>query len=99
HSRNYYDGTPAKFDKLGSIDNEIGYFVGQVYYSNWPMLITRAGSIKLFFSPAVTVGDVVRRAASLHREGKIATGVLAAFPICHSRIEDRPGRVDLLPNS
>jgi hypothetical protein len=96
HSRNYYDGTPARFDKLGSVDDEVGYFVGQVYYSNWPMLITRAGSLKLFFPPAVTEGDVVHRAARLHREGRLATGVLAAFPICHTRLERPPGWADLL---
>jgi hypothetical protein len=95
HSLNYYDATPARFDKLGSIDNEVGYFVGEVYYSNWPTLITRAGSMKLFFCPAVTEGEVVRRAVSLHRAGRLVTGVLAAFPISHTRIEDRPGRIDL----
>jgi len=45
----YDDNAPACFDKLGSIDDEIGYFVGQIYYSNWPMLITQSGSRKLFF--------------------------------------------------
>lgn len=95
HSHNYYDGTPARFDKLGSVDNEVGYFVGQVYYSNWPMLITREGSEKLFYPPAVTEGDVVYRAVALAREGRLKTGVLAAYPICHTRIEERPGRVDL----
>jgi hypothetical protein len=96
HSRNYYDGTPARFDKLGSVDDEIGYFVGQVYYSNWPMLITRAGSMKLFVPPAVTEGKVVQRAVRLHRDGELLTGVLAAFPICHTRIEPRPSCVDLV---
>jgi hypothetical protein len=96
HSRNHYDNTPARFDKLGSIDEEIGYFVGEVYYSNWPMLITQSGSRKLFFPPAVTEGEIVNRAFRLHTQGKITTGVLAAFPICHTRIEDRPGCADLL---
>lgn len=95
HSRNYFDGTPARFEKLGSIDDEVGYLIGEVYYSNWPMLITKAGSMKVFFPPAVTEGDIVWRAVSLYRAEKLRTGVLAAFPICHTRIENRPGRVDL----
>jgi hypothetical protein len=94
HSRDFLTNRPAAFEKLGHLG--VGYFVGDVYYSNWPMLITRAGSAALFHEPTVTEGQIMARAAERLARGEFRAGVLAAFPVEHTRLEhDRPDKTDL----
>lgn len=86
HSFNFPLQRVAAFTKLGSKRN-IGYLIGDVYYSNWPMLITKGANELLFHPPRVSEGAVMTRAAQLIATGEIKAGVLAAWPIHHDRME------------
>ena len=66
----------------------LSYAVGEVHYSNWPLLITRRGNSLLF------VGDIAAlrfeqtlmvRALELARAGALRGAVLLASPINHDR--------------
>lgn len=94
HSRNFLTKRPAGFEEVSGFDG-VGYFVGDVYYSNWPMLIRRQASERIFAGPPVTEGAVMARVQGMTLEKRIRCGVLAAWPVRHCRLEDRPGRKDL----
>lgn len=95
HSRNFSTQAPSVFEKLSSI-GDAAYFVGDVYYSNWPMLITQAGSRAIFDhdEPVMTEGAYVRRAQTLRDHRRLRTGVLAAWPMEHDRQFERGEKVD-----
>lgn len=71
-------------------------FVGDAYYSNWPMLITKETSRLIFDGPPVTEGAVMVNTYRIRASGKFRAGVLAASPILHCGIDDhRPDDIDL----
>jgi hypothetical protein len=71
-------------------------FVGDVFYSNWPMLITRETSQLLFDGPPASEGDYRTRAHELRVAGRFRAGVLAAEPLYHSGVDcHRSDDVDL----
>ena len=67
----------------------VSYLVGDVFYSNWPMLITRKGNRAMFLDgdqPPLYEQLLMARAHRLLRAGKLRAGVLLASPINHNRI-------------
>ncbi len=95
HSRNFTTQVPSFFEKL-SVLGEAAYFVGDVYYSNWPMLITQAASQAIFSAGEVlmTEGTYMQRAQELRERGELRTGVLCAWPMGHDRRFDRGTKID-----
>jgi hypothetical protein len=70
--------------------------VGDVFYSNWPMLITKETSQLLFLDAPETEGVYRQRAHELRTAGKFRAGILAAEPLYHTGQDaDRPDDVDL----
>lgn len=76
--------------RVGAIKSYAGvsYIVGEVFYSNWPMLMTRRGVQTMFLE----AGDLVLyeqhlmvRALELSREGRLQGAVLLASPVNHDR--------------
>ncbi len=72
----------------------LAYTVGEIYYSNWPMLVSRRGNETLFLQDA----DVdprepylMVRALELARAGTLRSAVLLASPITHYRAEPYAG--------
>jgi hypothetical protein len=58
--------------------------VGDVFYSNWPMLITKETSRLLFLDTPDGEGGYVQRAHELRTAGKFRAGILAAEPLFHT---------------
>ena len=66
----------------------LAYALGDVYYSNWPMLMTRRGNRTLFLEGEdVPLYEqlLMVRALKLTRAGQLRGGVLLASPINHNR--------------
>jgi hypothetical protein len=86
------DGPRASFEAIRSWRG-LSYALGDVYYSNWPMVVTRRGNRRLFLE-----GDDVPlyeqllmvRALKLMRTGGLRGGVLLASPINHDRFHHYP---------
>lgn len=66
------------------------YALGDIYYSHWPLVLTRGGAqLLLEGADAVTTeADVMNHVHQRQRAGKFALGVLLASPIEHSRSSD-----------
>jgi hypothetical protein len=64
------------------------YLLGEVFYSNWPMLITRRGNRAMFLSDEVSPWEQLLMVQSLRlaRAGALKSGVLLASPIHHNRV-------------
>lgn len=66
----------------------LAYAVGEIFYSNWPMIITRAGNRKLFLEqPDATSYEqtLMVRALELQRQGTLRAAVVLASLINHNR--------------
>lgn len=80
-------GGATRIDAIKSA-SELAYALGEVHYSNWPMIVTRRGSATLFprgeAIPRHEQGLMIR-ALELGRAGQLRAGVLLASPIRHHR--------------
>ena len=66
----------------------LAYAVGEIFYSNWPMIITRAGNQKLFLEQpdaAAYEQTLMVRALELQRQGTLRGAVVLASLINHNR--------------
>lgn len=67
---------------------DLSYAVGEVFYCNWPHIMSRNGSKKIFEERKyLWPGEdrLMAYAYELQREGKLKAGVLLASPIQHER--------------
>jgi hypothetical protein len=68
----------------------LAYMLGEVYYSNWPCVMTKAGNRKIFLDPQYTAPpyeqDVMRDAFIRTRKGVLKSGVLMATLVNHNRV-------------
>ena len=71
----------------------IPYALGEVYYCNWPQVITREGSKKMFLD-TVWANPFEQTWMShifqLTREEKVKTGILLITPTEHDRFDHYP---------
>ncbi len=66
----------------------VSYAIGEVHYSNWPLVITRRGNARLFLDDAAPLRfeqTLMVRALELARAGTLRGAVLLASPIDHDR--------------
>jgi hypothetical protein len=73
----------------------LSYALGEIFYSNWPMLITRQGNERLFLLDDAAVRfeqTLMVRALELSRRGQLKGAVLLASPINHDRHVHYPGQ-------
>lgn len=82
------DEIPAvRFSRIGHLDG-LAYAVGEVFYSNWPQLVTRAGNRRMFLETRWRQPFEQTWMAHLYERslrGELAGGVLLASPIEHRR--------------
>lgn len=74
--------------------NGVAYATGEVYYCNWPQIVSREGNSKLFLETTWT--NPYEQTWMSHifqetRKGKIKPGILLATPTEHDRFEHYPG--------
>lgn len=80
----------TKFNNI-KIYNQIPYADGEVFYCNWPHIISRDGNKKVFLDRewlAPAEHRIMAYAYSLSRDQKLNSAVLLATPIEHTRLFD-----------
>jgi hypothetical protein len=78
----------TKFENIDVID-ELSYINGEVYYANWPMIVSRAGNRKMFLDTKWEYPfeqTWMSYMFQMQRRGELHSGVLLASPIRHDRI-------------
>ena len=84
------DAPPQSVSAIQSFAH-VPYAVGEAYYSNWPHIITRVGTQKLFFEefkePCYEQYWAARSFEML-RQGRLRAAVLLASPVEHRRTQD-----------
>jgi hypothetical protein len=89
----YFKVTPlTRLNHINRVE-DLAYTKGEVYYSNWPMIIGRTGNSKIFIETKwkhpyeqTWMSHVFQKS----RQQELATGVLLASPISHERIDHYP---------
>jgi hypothetical protein len=85
----FLDGTcRMKWNKSGCVGN-LSYLIGEVYYSNWPCIMTRAGNYKIFLETKYSMPfeqTIMSHCYQLTKKGRIRSGVLMASLINHNRV-------------
>lgn len=78
---------PTHFDHVGSLEG-LRYATGEVFYCNWPQLVSRAGNRKMFLEAPLTKpheGLWMAHFYECSRRRQLRSGVLMASPIEHRR--------------
>lgn len=93
HNNQVSDNCPyTKFDKISSISS-IPYAIGEVYYSNWPQIVSKEGNRKMFLDTVWEHPYEQTWMSYIFQEtlkGNIKSGVLLASPIEHNRFDHYP---------
>ena len=77
----------TEFKSIESITG-LAYASGDVFYANWPHVMSRRGNQKIFIEPEldrISEGELMLHCHHLNREATIRSGVLLASPIHHER--------------
>lgn len=95
----HYDKLPERgFDKncplteiknIGSLEG-VAYATGQIYYSNWPMIVSRDGNKKMFLDHRWEKPFEQTWMSQMFQDtviGKITPAILLATPFTHDRTE------------
>lgn len=83
----------TKFDKIGNVDGA-AYIDGEVYYCNWPQIVSRSGNVKMFLTEKWERPFEQTWMSYMYQEtkkGKIRGAVLLASPVTHDRFDHYDG--------
>lgn len=78
----------TKFDKIDT-HNELSYISGEIYYANWPMIVSKKGNQKMFLDTQWEHPFEQTWMSYMFQEtvkGNIKPAVLLASPVLHNRI-------------
>lgn len=78
----------TKFDKIEVLDG-LSYISGDIYYANWPMIVSRQGNKKMFLTTEWARPFEQTWMSYIFQEtiaGNIKPAILLASPINHNRI-------------
>lgn len=78
----------TKFDKI-DVHNELSYISGEIYYANWPMIVSKKGNQKMFLDVQWEHPFEQTWMSYMFQEtvkGNIKPAVLLASPVLHNRI-------------
>lgn len=79
----------TNFKNIKSVDG-LSYIDGEVYYANWPMIVSKEGNYKMFIETTWAhpfEQTWMSYIYQLTKEGKINPAILLASPIWHDRIK------------
>lgn len=85
----------TKFDTINYMDG-VPYIKGQIYYSNWPQIVSREGNKKMFIETKWAhpyEQTWMSHIFQLTLQEKIKSAVLLASPVNHHRFEHYPGEL------
>ena len=79
----------TQFNTFGNVDG-VAYATGDIYYSNWPLIVSKAGNKKMFID--TTWAHPYEQTWMSHifqetKEGRLSPAILLASPIWHDRIK------------
>jgi len=77
-----------KWKESGCIDG-LSYLIGQVYYSNWPSCVSRAGNWKIFLETVYASPfeqTMMSAAFQLSMKGRLRSAVLMSSLVNHNRV-------------
>lgn len=77
----------TNFHQMG-LEGDLTYLTGDVYYANWPQIVSQAGNQKMFLD--TTWGHPYEQTWMSHifqmsKKGEINSGILLSSPITHDR--------------
>jgi FkbM family methyltransferase len=78
----------TKFDKI-EVLNEVSYISGDIYYANWPMIVSKEGNRKMFIETKWAHPYEQTWMSYMFQEtkkGNLNPAVLLAAPVWHNRI-------------
>lgn len=88
--RKYFpDGTHRLKWKESGCLNGLSYLIGEVYYSNWPSVMTKAGNYKIFLETEYASPfeqTIMSQAFQMLKKGRIRSAVLMASLVNHDRV-------------
>jgi hypothetical protein len=79
----------TKFNTINVVD-EVSYVDGEIYYANWPMIVSREGNRKMFLETKWAYPFEQTWMSYMYqktKKGHIKPAVLLASPIYHNRIK------------
>jgi len=79
----------TNFKNIGNVDG-LTYISGEIYYANWPMIVSKEGNYKMFIETKWAhpfEQTWMSYIYQLTKEGKINPALLLASPIWHDRIK------------
>jgi hypothetical protein len=82
----------TKIDHTG-VYADLSYVVGEVHYSNWPLLMTKGGNYELFLKEELVhpfEQTYMSLCFQMMRRGEIKAGALLASPVNHHRVVHYP---------
>jgi hypothetical protein len=77
-----------RWKESGCIDG-LSYLVGDVYYSNWPSVMTKAGNYKIFLETIFAAPfeqTIMSQAYQTMKKGRLRSAVLMASLVNHNRV-------------
>lgn len=77
-----------RWKETGCIDG-LSYLIGEVYYSNWPSVLTRAANYKIFLETVYAAPfeqTIMSHCFQLTKKGRIRSAVLMASLVNHNRV-------------
>ena len=83
----------TKFDRIGTVDG-VSYVDGEVYYCNWPQIVSRAGNRKMFLDTVFEhpfEQTWMSQMYQLTLRGELRPAVLLASVIAHDRFHHYDG--------
>ena len=78
----------TNFDKINVL-NEVSYISGDIYYANWPMIVSKEGNRKMFIDTKWAHPYEQTWMSYIFQEtkkGNLKPAVLLAAPVWHNRI-------------
>lgn len=79
----------TKFDNIFTMDGT-AYITGEVYYSNWPQIVSREGNRKMFLNTTWEYPYEQTWMSHIYQltiDKEISAGILLASPITHNRFD------------
>lgn len=83
----------TQFDKINNI-NEISFISGEIYYSNWPQIVSKEGNKKMFLDTKWSrpyEQTWMSHMFQLTKQNLLHGSVLLASPVTHDRFEHYAG--------
>jgi len=88
-NRYFPDGTHKMTWKNSGCIDGLSYLIGDVYYSNWPSVMTKAGNYKIFLETVYASPfeqTIMSQAYQIMKKGRLRSAVLMASLVNHNRV-------------